>query len=190
MSIVTEYRVKWSGGRIGEGFTVLHLEYDAITPIGPVNAAISAWFNSIKPSIPNTITWQFPNEMRQFDSVTGELTAVVAITPTANVTGGSASVDYGAPAGRLVKWATGTVVNGRRLNGHTYLVPTSSNGYSAGSVTSAVQTSDNTAHTTLISALQSAGAPLVIWSRTGGVASTVKSGQTLQRATQLRRRND
>jgi len=188
---ISEYRVQWTGGRIGEGFTVLHLGISgAGVPMAPVNTAIRNWFTALRATIPDDVNWVFPTEMRQFDEATGTLESVLPI-PQATGLAGSAGGAYLSGVGRLVKWTTGSVVNGRRLVGHTYLVPSvASAGTDLGSISPTVITSDNVAHAALIAALAAESAPLVVWSRTGGTEAIVSSGSTLSRPTTMRRRND
>lgn len=185
-----EYSPQWTGSRIGNGATVLHmLGSDFTGSAAAVTSAIRAWFQGMQSSIPDDVTISFPSEVFEKDAATGELLDVLTITPPATVTG-SFSSSYPANAGCVVKWSTGIVVNGRRLNGRTFLVPRAGIFTINGNVDGAVIAADATRHATLISALTAAGNPLGVWSRTHGTIREVSGGATLVRPSSLRSRND
>ena len=56
------------------------------------------------------------------DDATGTITGGWAKEPVAAIAGGS-TTEYAAPAGLLMGWETGTILNGRRVRGHTFVVP-------------------------------------------------------------------
>ena len=114
----------------------------------------------------------------------------VSIPQRASISGSDSSTTWSAPTGRIVKWSTGAVVAGRRLTGHTYLVPSSPSAFAEGSINTTVVLSDATAHAALITALAATTAPLAVWSRTHGQVGVVQGGATLSRPTVLRSRND
>lgn len=189
---ITQYVVNWTGGRVGFGASVFMIGVSS--PAGMnwanVNTAFGNWFTALRGSIPDNITITFPFEVKTFDEATGALTGVFSIPQRASITGSDASNAWSSSAGRVVKWSTGQVVGGRRLSGHTYIVPCGSNAFTEGSVSSSVITSDAAGHAALLAALATESAPLVVWSRKHGVEKLVTGGATLSRPTTLRSRND
>lgn len=185
------YKVLWSGGRIGSGVSVFTIGAGPTEPTwAAVNTAFRNWFTAIAVNVPNDVSWTFPVESESFNPMTGGLETVVPIPQAAGLVGGDASAQWAAPAGRMVRWNTGSVVGGRRLIGKTFIVPSAAGSFNEGSVTTGVRTADATAHTALLSALTAAGGELRIWSRKHGSAVPVTGGATLARPTTLRSRND
>lgn len=185
-----EFVAQWNGSRIGTGFSVFHLLGSEFTgSAAAVSTAIRTWFQGMQSTIPDDVTISFPSEVQEKDQATGALLDIVAITPAATVTG-SFSSSYPANSGTVTKWSTGLVVNGRRLNGRTFLVPRAGCFTVNGNVDGTVITADATRNATLITALTTAGNPLGVWSRTGGTIREVTSGATLVRPSTLRSRND
>jgi hypothetical protein len=189
---ITQYVVQWTGGRIGLGASVFHIGVSS--PAGMnwanVNTAFGAWFTALRASTPNEVSWTFPFEVKTIDEATGALTGVFSIPQRASITGQDASTNWSSSSGRVVKWSTGAVVGGRRLSGHTYLVPSGGSAMSEGSVQNTIITSDGLAHAALISSLAAESAPLVVWSRAHGAEALVTGGATLARPSTLRSRND
>lgn len=189
---ISQYVVSWAGGRIGAGASVFNLAAPTPSAINwaNINTAFGAWFTAIRGTVPDNISWTFPFEVKTFDEITGALVGVYAIPQRAGIAGSDGAAAWSAATGRVVKWTTGEVVGGRRLAGHTYIVPSSSAAFNEGSVTSGVITSDGAAHTALLAALLAESAPLVVWSRKHGAARLASGGATLPRTSTLRSRND
>lgn len=189
---ISQYVVSWTGGRIGSGASVFHLGVS--TPTGmdwaAVNTAFGNWYTAIRALVPNEVTWNFPFEVKTFDEATGNLTGVFPIPQRASIAGTDSTSVWSSSAGRVVKWSTGQVVGGRRLSGHTYIVPSSAAAFLEGSVAGTTITTDAAAHTALVAALAAQSAPLVVWSRKHGAEKLVTGGATLPRPSTLRSRND
>lgn len=191
---IYRYTLQWTGGRIGTGATVLHFHgtgNDAAewTAVG---TNIRTWLVALAAKIPTDVRINFPTEVEMLDEATGELTEVIPVVPAAQVPGTGSSPDYAAPAGRIVRWSTPAVAAGRRLVGHTYLVPSSTSAYSGASISSSTLSTDNAAHSALLTALDTSPSNkiLVVWSRKHLTWGNVNGGATLARATTLRTRND
>lgn len=189
---ITQYTVGWTGGRIGTGASVFHIGVSSPAGINwaNVNTAFGAWYTALRTSVPNDVTWTFPFEVKTIDEATGALTGVASIPQRAPIVGTGTDAAWSAATGRVVKWSTGQVVGGRRLAGHTYIVPCTNNAFNEGSVNGTTIGTDGTAHAALIAALATESAPLVVWSRTHGAEALVTGGATLARPTSLRSRND
>lgn len=187
--MVLEYTARWAGGRIGSGATVMHFQGPADTITGNlIAAAMRQWFSARQAALPNDVTITFDAEIRNY-ALDGTLQTVIPITAPAPVTGSYADV-WTNGAGRMVRYSTGQVVNGRRLNGRTFLVPSGGVFDNTGNVLGGTITADQTAHDTFRNALLAAGTEIVVWSRTYSVAHPVLTMSTVVRPVGLRTRND
>lgn len=165
----SEYRAIWSTPGGGTGYSVFHFQ-DVVSNTEAQNTAdaVRTFFNSLSGIFPDEVTISFDSEVIVMD-LAGTLTAVYAVTPPASVVGINAST-YNRAAGARVDWGTGHIVAGRRLTGRTYLVPAGSSVFGlTGEVTSANVTAIGNAAAALITATSSIK-PLVVWSRTHGIA--------------------
>ena len=184
-----EYVPTWSGGRIGAGATVFH--FDGAGGPGPTQAlanACAAWFSSRSAALPNDVTVAFPNEVKEM-SGDGTLAAVHAVSGPASVVG-TYSGNWSNGQGRVVRLTTNTIINGRRLIGRIFLVPSGGVEGDSGDILAATITADQAVHNTLLSAAAAAGAPLVVWSRVGETTGLVTGMRTLPRPSHLSTRND
>lgn len=188
--MVAEYVVRWTGGRIGAGATVFHMNGTSSPTAATAAAdAVQAWVTAIRPLIPLTVTMRPDSEMKIL-AATGELQDIIPISGRVSTTGTQSGV-YASGIGGMIRWSTSAVVAGRRLQGRSFLVPMGSAQFGAdGNVTNGAQTTGNTAAANLISALAAAGLPLCVWSKKNAVTSPVLSGTLLARPSTLRSRND
>jgi hypothetical protein len=117
---------------------------------------------------------------------------VAAATPPTVVNGGGSGA-YSAPSGAVLHWLTGTVRNGRRLRGRTFIVPLANSNYEA----------NGTLAAGTITAIQNAGLALmdeattrlVVYGRPApnaadGVAALVTGARVPDMAAVLRSRRD
>lgn len=187
--MVMQYRPIWSTASGGTGYSVLNFD-DQPGAAQPIANAVRALFAALAANMPSDVTISFPDEMTVHNVSTGDLTSTVPVTPPANVVGGSSSA-YPAPSGFHIQWATGEIVNGRRLQGKTFIVPAAGSAYDLdGTISATVITSSATAINTYLTAIANAGADMVVWSRTAGVARAVLSGSVRDQAAVLRTRRD
>ena len=183
-----EYRARWAGGRVGSGYSVFHTDGDLSDDLQGVADEIRGWFSARAVALPNDITLTFEPEIKEL-SLAGALQGIGGITAPTPVAG-QYSGDFSAAAGRIVRWTTGLVNQGKRLIGHTYLVPSGGVTGPDGNILSGTVTADATAHAALVTGLNSNGTPLVVWSRRFAATGAVTQGQTLVRPVSLRSRND
>lgn len=183
-----QYRARWSGGRIGSGYSVFNVDGAIGNDLQGVADEIRLWFSSRSSALPNDVTISFEAEVKEL-TVAGNLISIGAVTAPGSVTGGY-SGDWSSSSGRVVRWTTADVVGGRRLIGHTFLVPSAQFTDSSGSVLAGTISADATAHAALIAGLSGNGTPLVVWSRRYATTGEVTLGQTLARPVSLRSRND
>lgn len=184
-----QYRVNWSGGRIGTGFSVLNF-----VSIGGGGAAqtiadaVRTWMFARQATFPNDVTFNFDSEVRELAN-DGTLLATYPVTVPAAFAG----TDTGSwtnGAGSMARITTGVVTGGRRVQGRVFWVPRSGIYQNDGNVTSAAVTADQTAHNAFLAAVAAPGANLAVWSRTAALTAPAVALQTLSRPATLRTRND
>lgn len=148
--------VTWSSFVGAPGYSVFYMLPSAS------QAPFGTFFGALAPYLPLNLVTTVPNNGEVIDETTGKMTNVwsngtqVATTGT----GGSA---YAPSNGALVRWGTGTFRNGRRVLGHTFLVPLSTSAYAAGGIlASSTANAIQAAADTLRSSL---GVSLVVYNR-------------------------
>lgn len=161
-----------------------------------VNAVRGLW-NSFAGYLPNDVTYNTQAAIDLYDELTGTLigTESAATTPAA-VTGTLAS-GYASGAGAKIDWNTGVILAGRRVVGHTYVVPMGAGVYDTdGTLTAAAVSGGQTAINTYLAALNTGSLWHVVWSRpransqTPPGATTVQSGVLRDKTAFLRSRRD
>lgn len=184
-----EYVVRWSGGRIGTGATVLHF----VSIAGPAGAqgiadAVRAFFDARKASFPNDVTFTFDAEVKEISN-SGVLTGVYPVTAPA-VLAGTGATTWANGSGRMVRLTTGVIIGGRRLYGRIFLVPSIDFTDPSGNVQGGTITADKSALTTLMSTVSATGSNLAVWSRKNAATAPVTTADTQARPVTLRTRND
>jgi len=185
----SEYRAIWSTPGGGTGYSVFHFQ-DVVsnTEAQGIADAVRAFFNTNVGLFPDDVSINFDSEVIVM-TLGGVLTGVFPVTPPATVTG-SQTVSFERAAGIRIDWGTGHIVAGRRLTGRTYLVPASIGAFdTTGQVTTATQAAVAAAGATLITATSSIK-PLVVWSRTHGIAWAVDTASVPAKGAILRGRRD
>jgi len=123
---------------------------------------LRTFFDAIKLLLPTDVNIQVEGSGDELESTTGALTGSWTTTTPASVQGASANV-YSAVSGALVQWKSDTVLSGRRLRGHTFIVPLVAVGYdTSGQVLSTFRTSLNAAAAALVLA---AGSNMLLYQR-------------------------
>lgn len=105
----------WSGG---PGYATFYsLDITTFQP-----ALITLW-SVLAAKMPSGISVTVKESGDKIEDTTGELVgAWFTGTPEAPIGAGDTSA-YAAPAGSLINWTTGTILDGRRIKGHTFVVP-------------------------------------------------------------------
>ena len=184
-----QYVVRWSGGRIGSGATVLNfVSIAGGSAAQSIADATKAFIDARKASFPNEVTFTFSNEVLELAS-DGTLIQVYNVTPPAAVVGTGAT-EWVNGSGRMVRLTTGSVVAGRRLVGRVFLVPSLGISNTDGNVSAGTITADKAALVNLMAAVSASGSHLAVWSRTHALVAQVTSADTVSRPTTLRTRND
>lgn len=93
-----------------------------------VMGSLHTFWTSLAGSLPTDVTIHLEAAGDVINEVNGELTGAYSFTPLADITGTSSST-YVAPAGAIASWETGTILDGRRLRGRTFVVPIASPNY-------------------------------------------------------------
>lgn len=152
-------RCSWTGsGVVGPGVSTFY----ALDTSPGFPAAVRAFLNSQAGSYPAGTSIQVPNNGDVLDPATGALTGSWTDGSTPAVITGTGSGGYAAGVGAQVRWKTAGIVNGRRCQGSTFLVPQISATYDAqGTIASVQLTSMQTAAQAYITAAPYA----VVWSR-------------------------
>jgi hypothetical protein len=186
----------WSGFIGATGISTFYTD-STVDTTGAWNVPLAALFATIKTYTPGTVTWTFPTILDQIDPVTGKLVGSRSCTAVGSQTGGAAG-NYNAAGGVAARWHSTGVVDGHRVDGHTYFVPIGSTGLNpTGGIDAGLQGAANSAINTLIGAMPGA---MYLWSRPkkasaahpahGGSAWGVSSGAMLPKAVVLRSRRD
>lgn len=134
MANILRVKASWTGFVGAPGFSVFHFTTVGITPDGPMAAAacgqVRTFFDAIKAHLAPPVTVQVVNEAEEIDETNGALVnihnagTVLPVTST-----GTAGTGYAAPSGAVVTWRTSGIVNNRRVQGKTFLVPLISTSY-------------------------------------------------------------
>lgn len=127
MATLQRVVVQWAGnGVVGSAVNVLH--YSGSEGGVPDVAAIRAAYANLIPSLGSGTQILVPGSGDVIEDTTGELVGSWTATTPATVVGtGGGSIAAG--VGACIGWATGGIVNGRRLRGRTFLVPMAAGGY-------------------------------------------------------------
>lgn len=185
-----EYVVRWTGGPIGVGATVLHFQsIGSGTAAQQIADAVRACFDSLKAVAPSAVLWTFDTELKEI-APDGTLLGVYPVTAPAAVAATGAG-SYAAGTGAMVRHTTGVVLGGRRIQGRTFIVPLISSNYSTlGTISGATITTLNGAFTTLRTTTSGFGTPLSVWSRKNASVTPVASSVCVSRVSTLATRND
>lgn len=84
--------------------------------------AVLDFINAVKSSFDSHITFTVPGEGDIIDDASGVIQGTWTVGSPTTVSG-TGNQQFAAPAGACITWSTGTIVNGRRLRGRTFLVP-------------------------------------------------------------------
>jgi hypothetical protein len=192
--MVLEYRVNWSGPPIeGDGVTVFHGRGDSIVPAATAAADLAnrarTFFDAIKALVPTGLLFDFPAEVTDLNTTTGDLEAVHVVTKPADVASTAAAGTFSKPSGARIDWATPAIVAGRRLRGRTFLVPLVGTAYdSIGTLAAAAVTTITTAANVFITG--GGNVHPSVWSRIHGIQADITSVNVPDEAAVLRSRRD
>lgn len=165
-------RTGWVGTTGGPGLTQLAFrDLGDMNPITGAQAqaaanAVRAWWEAIKPYIPNEITLTVQPVVDCYDATTGALVASHALGSIPAAVVGTDTGVYGMASGVKVNLNTGVIRDRRRVRGAIYVVPAGQSVYSnTGIVASTAKTAINTASATMLGAFTTGDVELLVWSR-------------------------
>lgn len=186
--------VQWSGFAGAPGYSNFFFSGD-----GGGDAAqdarlrVIAFFEEIRPVLPEDVRYTVPNEVAVIDEQTGMVDSFLNVGTPGGATGtGTGSGPYSAASGAVVTWNTNGVRNGRRVRGRTFVVPLIGSAYQ----------SDGTLGTTALQDLNDAAAEMVgtgfdsgfgVWSRPrngDGAFYEVTGHRVVDKVAVLRSRRD
>lgn len=161
---------RWSGFSGAPGYTNLFFR-DFEGGSGEPNQAtiegaqgrVQTFWNAVNDFLPNDVTLTIESTVDVLEHSTGELVNSFS-APTAPVITGLDAGAYAAASGAVISWRTGTIRNGRRIRGRTFLVPMGSGAFGInGGIQPSIVTSLQNAANAL---LANTGTPdLYIWAR-------------------------
>jgi hypothetical protein len=164
-------KIAWAGTSGGPGLTPVAVNSGTgnvwtATNANAATAAARAFFASQAVNLPNELSLTVQPAVDQYAPETGELTGTVTASPAPTPVAGTSAGGYAGGVGLKIDWQTGIIRKGRRLVGHTYMVPIVASCFdNDGTLLAGTLTSFTTSGNTLISSLTSAGLALSVWSR-------------------------
>lgn len=158
MATLAKIPVIWDGL---PGLPGLSMFYSTPTGVVTTVVALKAFFTSIQVYFPPSLTWGFPTGGDEFDDADGELVGGWTGGAGGQVVGTGGSTIYASGCGARVRWNTTTIVDGRRVNGSTFLVPLINTAYDTnGTINNTAVAAILTAANTLVTA-----GDTVVWHR-------------------------
>jgi len=198
MASVFRVRATWTGFIGAPGLTQFSfLDIVGTAGADAATAAVRAFFNTQAAAIPALTGIQIEKEVAEHDEVSGQLIGeVVASTQLPQVSGTFAGA-YAGGSGMFLGWRTGTIWQGHRVQGRTFMVPTGGIFENNGTLTGAASGAAQSAGDALIA---DANSVFAIWAKrftigtdgkphqTNGAAFAVTSCHIPDQASQLRSR--
>lgn len=146
MATMREWIINWTGPGSTPKLSVLYADnsFTAADQAGAINTLLLAY----KPYMNVLYSAQTKAAIRLIDDATGELVGLETFTPAPPVTGSSSGQPVADSSQVLLRWATGQIVNGRFVQGRTFLPGLGVGNLNNGNVASAVVTAMSTAANT------------------------------------------
>lgn len=195
MATLFRAKVNWTGFVGAPGYSVFHARtFDSNFSGGAVAlvTALNGFINGIRDNLPPVVSLRIDPEVEIIEDTTGELVDVSSQVTPASVPG-TGLAGYTGPTGAVINWRTGTIRNGRRMRGRTFIVPVSSSKFeSDGTLSVAARDDFQLAADALIAA---EGVTIVTYGRptelgNDGIAGDVVSASVPDMAAVLRSRRD
>ena len=147
MADLDRIRVAWSGFIGAPGVSTFYATDAAV-----LIPQLRTFFDAIKSGLPLIVKIDIDNFGDTLNSDNGELIGSWVGAVQAQVVGTGAAA-YSSLSGSLVQWKSDTVLSGRRLRGHTFLVPLATGCYDAsGQLLAAVRVTELAAAAALVTA--------------------------------------
>ena len=200
MASVFRTTATWQGFIGAPGYTKLSF-IDVVGTAGAdaVTAATRTFLFAFAAQVPQGATIQVAREVGEYDEVSGQLLGEIAAAATPASIAGQSVATYSGGSGLFVGWRTGTIWQGNRVQGRTFIVPVAG-----------VNEANGTLATAIIAGAQSAGDALIadpnttfaVWAKrftvgadgkphqSNGAAFQVETAYIRDRASGLRSRRD
>lgn len=184
----------WSGFQGAPGYSSFY--FRPFTGGGDVDLALNRvrdFFAEWRALLPTGVSIQVQSTVEEVDETTGMLTGYLDGAEVDPVNTSTSGADFAGPAGAVVNWLTGTVRNGRRMRGRTFLVPLNTNAYDTDGTLTSNALGDIRAGADLLLANEFEQ-ELVVWGRPNGgspgEAASVTGHRVPDMAAVLRSRRD
>jgi hypothetical protein len=157
VTTIQRIRCDWTGFVGSPGISTFYA-----TSAATLVPQIRTMFNAITGFLNTDVHIQVENAGDELDATTGALVGAWSTSAVGSVTG-TATGGYSAVSGALMQWGTPVVLGGRRLKGHTFLVPLATGGYdTSGQILSTTVSGITTAQMALVTA---ASGNFLLWQR-------------------------
>jgi hypothetical protein len=162
--MINQVLTRWSVPNGAADVTTV-MNFDEGTPVAQQRAALATFWEDASEALNQNVVWTIEGAGRILDEATGTLVGTWADGPP--ITGAGASAGTGVVANAtmlLVRWRAPMIVNGRRLQGRTFIPGASDDANQAGEV----EPLTVAGLTASAQALVNAGVGFGIWSRPAG----------------------
>jgi hypothetical protein len=190
MPDIARIPVVWSGFSGGPGVNTF---YSDVADVDIATTALHTFYEAIDTFIPDVVDINVPGSGDTISDSSGILTGTWTATATPAQVNGGATGTYAAPVGAVVNWLTSAIVDGRRLQGKSFIVPLTDAAFdSDGSIVSGFLTTLRNAAAALAATADS----IKVWHRptdpgpSGGSSAAVTSSRVPDLAAVLRSRRD
>jgi len=130
---IARVRTEWTGFNGAPGYTNLFFrdfggaeDPDVTNAVATLAAErVVTFWNAIEQYFPNDVTLRVDNIVDVLEDSTGTLIESYSTPVNAPIAGTNAG-SYSAASGGVIGWTTGSIRNGRRIRGRTFLVPLAS----------------------------------------------------------------
>lgn len=189
MATIQQWALQWGLQSGLNGETILHT--DNTQAPGTRATGFQTFITGLMANLTDQVTLALPSEVRLIDDTDGSLVSANAITPAAATPGSVTSEPVNDATQALVRLQTGSVYQGRRVQGRLFIPGVPSAALVDGNLSAAMIASLTTATAPLVAA--SLG--VVIWSRprpsgTPGASFDVSSRTVWSELAVLRRRRN
>ena len=129
MALMQRFNVEWSGSPVvGPGLSTFWFT-DGVDAEDIQD--VKLFFEQIKGFFPPGLTISYPQVGDVIESTTGKLASTWSVGAPTSPTSGGGSANYAKGVGVRVGWQTADVHNGHKVRGSTFIVPISSEFYTA-----------------------------------------------------------
>lgn len=135
MATILRVKLRWSGFQGGPGYSIFHFRDfngggDLSEQVEGAASRVDTFAADLTGVIARGVQLQVMTDVEEIEETNGQLMEIHnASAKTAKNATASAGTAYAAAVGAVVNWRTGSVRNGRRVRGKTFLVPLSGSSF-------------------------------------------------------------